>query len=122
MGIILTTSCKTVPNEMGGEFAGQIYALTNTISNFAGFVTPLLAGKLLNSGPIFAIETWYYVFLIAAGALILGTIVFYTGDYGLMECCENQDYEEVKTGSEKEEPETIEIFEDRDDVLVLSLK
>ena len=48
MGLILTTACKTIPNEMGGEFAGQIYAVTNTISNMAGFFGILLVFLYVN--------------------------------------------------------------------------
>ena len=38
MGLVLTCATKTIPNEMGGEFSGQVYAVTNTFSNMAGVV------------------------------------------------------------------------------------
>ena len=74
----------------------------------------------MSAGPVFAIETWHPVFLMTGGALIVGSVIFYIGNYDLLDCCRNMDYEEVK--EEEKEPETIEIFEDREDVLVLSLK
>ena len=38
MALVLTCATKTIPNEMGGEFSGQVYAVTNTFSNMAGVV------------------------------------------------------------------------------------
>lgn len=48
VGLILTTATKTIPNEIGGEFAGQIYAYSNTISNISGVVCPSILGYLLD--------------------------------------------------------------------------
>ena len=48
VGLILTTATKTIPNEIGGEFAGQIYAYSNSISNISGVVCPSILGYLLD--------------------------------------------------------------------------
>jgi len=32
-GITLTNSCKPVPNELGGKFAAEVYAFTNTVGS-----------------------------------------------------------------------------------------
>ena len=40
-GLLLTASCKPIPNELGGKFAGQIYAFSNTVSNIASIVCKL---------------------------------------------------------------------------------
>lgn len=41
--IVLTASCKPIPNELGGKFASQVYAFTNTVGSLAGIV-----GNVLN--------------------------------------------------------------------------
>ena len=46
MGLVLTCATKTIPNEMGGEFSGQVYAVTNTFSNMAGVVGKGLSVRL----------------------------------------------------------------------------
>ena len=38
LGAIMTVSAKPVVNEMGGEYAGQVYALANTLCNLAGII------------------------------------------------------------------------------------
>ena len=48
IGLILTTATKTIPNEIGGEYAGQIYAYSNTISNIGGVVCPVILGYSLD--------------------------------------------------------------------------
>lgn len=60
-GILLTASCKPIPNDIGGKFASQVYSVSNTINNFAGIIAPVIVGILLKMGPIYAIETWYTV-------------------------------------------------------------
>ena len=37
-GVLLTSSSKPIPNEIGGKFAGQVYAYTNTICNVGSLV------------------------------------------------------------------------------------
>ena len=37
-GVLLTSSSKPIPNELGGKFAGQVYAYTNTICNIGSLV------------------------------------------------------------------------------------
>ena len=37
-GVLLTSSCKPIPNELGGKFAAQIYAFTNTVSNLGSIL------------------------------------------------------------------------------------
>ena len=104
---MLTCATKTIPNEMGGEFSGQVYAVTNTFSNMAGVVGksleihgrleihghyrlyrlnlgPYILGYFLDLGPMHQITTWYPVFAIAAGSLIIGSATMYFGNYGVL--------------------------------------
>ena len=90
---------------MGGEFSGQVYAVTNTFSNMAGVVGkdltvmlgirglghfdllilgPYILGYFLDLGPMHQISTWYPVFAIAAGSLIIGSATMYFGNYGVL--------------------------------------
>ena len=48
VALIIATATKTIPNEIGGEFAGQIYAYSNSISNISGVVCPSILGYLLD--------------------------------------------------------------------------
>ena len=41
-GVLLTSSSKPIPNELGGKFAGQVYAYTNTICNIGSLVCKCL--------------------------------------------------------------------------------
>ena len=106
MGLVLTCATKTIPNEMGGEFSGQVYAVTNTFSNMAGVVGkaltiqklgirglgrsnwlnlgPYILGYFLDLGPMHQISTWYPVFAIAAGSLVIGSVTMYFGNYGVL--------------------------------------
>ena len=56
---VLTVSCKPLPNELGGKYASQVYAFTNTIGSFAGIFAPMICGILLDFGPIYEFESWY---------------------------------------------------------------
>ena len=56
IGLILTTATKTIPNEIGGEYAGQIYAYSNTISNIGGVVCPVILGYSLDQGKFFDVQ------------------------------------------------------------------
>ena len=38
-GTVMTVSNKPVPNEMAGEYSGQLYAFANTLSNLAGVIS-----------------------------------------------------------------------------------
>ena len=38
-GTVMTVSNKPVPNEMAGEYSGQLYAFSNTLSNLAGVIS-----------------------------------------------------------------------------------
>ena len=55
----MTVSCKPLPNELGGKYASQVYAFTNTIGSFAGIFAPMICGILLDFGPIYEFESWY---------------------------------------------------------------
>ena len=80
--------------------SGQIYAFSNTISNFAGLANVVM-GELLNLGPVNQIETWYPLFLVNAGALILGTVLFHWGNYELLPwaVADTEKYKEIKYSS-----------------------
>ena len=36
--MIMACSTKPVPNEIGGAYAGHVYAFANTVSNIANFI------------------------------------------------------------------------------------
>jgi len=110
MGLVLTCATKTIPNEMGGEFSGQVYAVTNTFSNMAGVVGPYILGHFLDLGPMHQITTWYPVFAIAAGSLIVGSITMYFGNYGVLSWAQEEEY--VKIIDEKESiPNSVQTSE-----------
>lgn len=110
MGLVLTCATKTIPNEMGGEFSGQVYAVTNTFSNMAGVVGPYILGYFLDLGPMHQITTWYPVFAIAAGSLIIGSATMYFGNYGVLSWAQEEEY--VKIIDEKESiPNSVQTSE-----------
>ena len=39
MGTVLTISTKPIPNEMAGEYSGQLYAFSNTLGNLSGVIS-----------------------------------------------------------------------------------
>ena len=39
MGTVLTISTKPIPNEMAGEYSGQLYAFSNTLGNISGVIS-----------------------------------------------------------------------------------
>ena len=43
MGTVLTISTKPIPNEMAGEYSGQVYAFANTLGNLAGVISKFTA-------------------------------------------------------------------------------
>ena len=49
LGAIMTVSAKPVVNEMGGEYAGQVYALANTLCNLAGVIGTVLISYSINT-------------------------------------------------------------------------
>ena len=62
MRLVLTCATKTIPNEMGGEFSGQVYAVTNTFSNMAGVVGKTRNTRTLSSLPaqFRTLYTWLF--------------------------------------------------------------
>ena len=42
-GTVMTVSCKPIPNEMAGEYSGQVYAFANTLGNLAGVISKFSA-------------------------------------------------------------------------------
>lgn len=73
---ILTCACKPISNEMGGKYAAQIYAFSNSVSQVAGIIAPILIGRMLSKGPIDQFETWINPGLSVIGVTILGMIGF----------------------------------------------
>ena len=76
MGLVVSGSIKPLPVEIGGPFVGQIYAVANTIGNLSGIVGPVVTGRLLDRGPVNKIGTWYSVFALNAGCIVVGCFVF----------------------------------------------
>jgi len=87
--MILTCACKPISNEMGGKYAAQIYAFSNSISQIAGIIgkrnflhkvsvilAPILIGRMLSKGPIDQFETWMNPGLSVIGVTILGMVGF----------------------------------------------
>ena len=63
LGAIMTVSAKPVVNEMGGEYAGQVYALANTLCNLAGVIGTLLYFSSLDARfPNRGIWPYYQIF------------------------------------------------------------
>ena len=93
-------SSRAPPKSKLSKILGQIYAFSNTISNFAGLANVVM-GELLNLGPVNQIETWYPLFLVNAGALIFGTVLFYWGNYELLPwaVADTEKYKEIKYSS-----------------------
>ena len=87
---ILTCACKPIANEMGGKYAAQIYAFSNSISQIAGIIgnllfknkikkfilAPILIGRMLSKGPIDQFETWINPGLSVIAMTVLGMIGF----------------------------------------------
>ncbi|CAG5077701.1 Oidioi.mRNA.OKI2018_I69.PAR.g8791.t1.cds [Oikopleura dioica] len=73
---ILTCACKPIANEMGGKYAAQIYAFSNSISQIAGIIAPILIGRMLSKGPIDQFETWINPGLSVIAITVLGMIGF----------------------------------------------
>ena len=38
IGLIMACSTKPVPNEIGGAYAGHVYAFANSVSNIGNFI------------------------------------------------------------------------------------
>ena len=84
LGAIMTVAAKPVVNEMGGEYAGQVYALANTLCNLAGVIGPFVIGSILKRGEIYLLETWLPAFYLNLAAILLGAVVMWLGNYELL--------------------------------------
>ena len=60
--------------DMAPPISGTLFAISNTISNTAGFLVPLVTGFLTNEES--SRETWNYVWLIYIGVGVLGGLVY----------------------------------------------
>eukprot|EP00095_Tigriopus_kingsejongensis_P002481 maker-scaffold988_size73003-snap-gene-0.16 protein:Tk02481 transcript:maker-scaffold988_size73003-snap-gene-0.16-mRNA-1 annotation:"hypothetical protein TcasGA2_TC006625" len=60
--------------DMAPNFAGTIMGITNTISNFMGFIAPQLTGLIINHNE--TLSSWRLVFFLAAGVNILGDLIY----------------------------------------------
>ena len=81
MGLVISGSIKPLPVEIGGPYVGQIYSVANTIANLSGIVGSVVTGRLLDRGPVNRIETWYSVFALNAGCIVLGCCIFLLGAF-----------------------------------------
>merc|ERR1712048_760245 len=84
LGAIMTVSAKPVVNEMGGEYAGQVYALANTLCNLAGVIGPFMIGSILKRGEIYLLSTWLPAFYLNLASIILGAAIMWLGNYELL--------------------------------------
>lgn len=79
--------------DMAPPISGTLFAISNTISNTAGFLVPLVTGFLTNEES--SRETWNYVWLIYIGVGILGGLVYIIfADCQLQDWTCNQGYGE----------------------------
>ena len=60
--------------ELSPNYAGTLMGITNMIANFAGFITPYVAGVLVNNNQTLA--AWRNVFLISSSVYILCHLIF----------------------------------------------
>lgn len=60
--------------DIAPNFAGTIMGITNTISNFTGFLAPQLTGLIINHNE--TLSSWRLVFFLAAGINILGDVIY----------------------------------------------
>ena len=60
--------------ELSPNYAGTLMGITNMIGNFAGFITPYVAGVLVNNNQ--TMEAWRNVFLISSIFQILCNLIF----------------------------------------------
>ena len=60
--------------ELSPNYAGTLMGITNMIGNFAGFITPYVAGVLVNNNQTLA--AWRNVFLISSSVYILCLLIF----------------------------------------------
>ena len=60
--------------ELSPNYAGTLMGITNMIGNFAGFITPYVAGTIINHNQ--TLEAWRDVFLISASVYVLCNLIF----------------------------------------------
>ena len=60
--------------ELSPNYAGTLMGITNMIGNFAGFITPYVAGVLVNNNQTLA--AWRNVFLISSSFYIICNLIF----------------------------------------------
>ena len=66
--------------DLSPHYPGVFFSIGNTISNIAGMVSPLVAGRILTSGESHArrVEEWQEVFYIST-AVLLGALMLWAG-------------------------------------------
>lgn len=66
--------------DVAPDYAGSIYAITNSVSSLPGFLAPQFVGILLdNSSPDNQMHQWNILFWSASAIYVLGAIVFVVG-------------------------------------------
>ena len=60
--------------ELSPNYAGTLMGITNMLANVAGFVTPYVAGVLVNNNQ--TLEAWRNVFLLSSSVYVLFNLVF----------------------------------------------
>ena len=92
LGVLMACSIKPVPNELGGPYAGQVYAFANAVSNLGNFLAPIIAGGLLDMGPVDHVATWYPVFVLGLACVCLSTLIYHCARYDLQDWAGEQHY------------------------------
>ena len=60
--------------ELSPNYAGTVMGISNTLANVAGFVTPYVAGVLVNNNQTLA--AWGKVFLLSSSMYILSNLIY----------------------------------------------
>lgn len=95
--------------DMSPDFAGVLFGITNTISNTAGILSPMIVGLLTASGA--TVENWNRIFYITS-AVYFSTAVF----YAIFASAELQPWGDAKHNADKKKeaslkPESIYFIE-----------
>jgi len=89
--------------DIGPDFAGIIFGVSNTVANIPGFIVPSIVGAILTDYSV--TNQWYYVFSLGCGVHVLGSLL-----YLLKGSAELQDWAVAKSKKESEATNTNDGF------------